>query len=59
MATDFFSDPQRLAPRSTVKTLLPDGAFTLHHPEPLGPYARCVGEWLERWAHERPAAGPR
>ena len=52
----FFADPTQLAPRRTVKTDLGAGAFTLHHPEPLAPYARCVGEWLERWADETPNA---
>jgi feruloyl-CoA synthase len=52
----FFDDPTQLAPRRTVKTDLGGGAFTLHHPEPLAPYARCVGEWLERWARETPQA---
>ena len=52
----FFKDPTQLAPRRTVKTDLGGGAFTLHHPEALAPYARCVGEWLERWARETPDA---
>jgi feruloyl-CoA synthase len=52
----FFDDPTQLAPRRTVKTDLGGGAFTLHHPEPLAPYARCVGEWLVRWARETPDA---
>ena len=52
----FFDDPTQLAPRRTVKTDLGDGVFTLHHPEPLGRFARCVGEWLERWARETPEA---
>jgi feruloyl-CoA synthase len=52
----FFDDPTQLAPRRTVKTDLGGGAFTLHHPEPLAPYARCVGEWLLRWARETPDA---
>jgi feruloyl-CoA synthase len=52
----FFDDPTQLAARRTVKTDLGGGAFTLHHPEPLAPYARCVGEWLERWARETPQA---
>jgi feruloyl-CoA synthase len=51
-----FDDPSQLAPRRTVRTDLGDGAFTLHHPDPLGPYARCVGEWLERWARDKPDA---
>jgi feruloyl-CoA synthase len=52
----FFDDPTQLAPRRTVKTDLGGGAFTLHHPEPLGRFARCVGAWLERWARETPDA---
>ncbi len=52
----FFDDSSQLAPPRTVKTDLGGGAFTLHHPEPLAPYARCVGEWLERWARETPDA---
>lgn len=31
-----------------------DGALVLRSPEPLQPYARCLGEHLERWAVERP-----
>jgi feruloyl-CoA synthase len=52
----FFDDPRQLAPRRALKTDLGGGAFTLHNPEPLGAYARCVGEWVERWARETPAA---
>jgi feruloyl-CoA synthase len=52
----FFDDPRQLAPPRTVRTELGGGAFTLRHPEPLGAYARCVGEWLERWARETPQA---
>jgi feruloyl-CoA synthase len=52
----FFTDPLMLAPAQTVKTDLGAGAFTLHSPETLLPYARCVGEWLERWAQETPEA---
>jgi feruloyl-CoA synthase len=52
----FFDDPRQLGPRRTVRTPLADGAFTLSHPDPLGPYARCIGEWLERWSRETPDA---
>lgn len=30
------------------------GVIVLRSPEPLGDYARCLGEHLERWAKERP-----
>ena len=31
-----------------------DGTMVLRSPEPLGPYARAVGEWLEQWASRSP-----
>jgi feruloyl-CoA synthase len=31
-----------------------DGTLVVRSPEPLRPYARCVGEYLERWAAEKP-----
>jgi feruloyl-CoA synthase len=52
----FFDDPRLLAPRRTEKLLLGDGAFVLRHPEPLRPYVRCIGEWLEQWARQTPEA---
>ena len=52
----FFDDPHQLAPRRTVRTTHGDGSFTLTHPEPLAPYARCVGEWVEHWAALKPDA---
>ncbi|NRF65651.1 feruloyl-CoA synthase [Aquincola sp. S2] len=53
---DFFDDPEQLAPPRTLCTRRPDGSLLLRSPEPLGHYARCIGEWLERWAHETPDA---
>ncbi len=52
----FFDDPEMLAPAQVVRTDRGGGIFTLQSPEPLGPYPRCVGEWIERWARETPAA---
>ena len=49
-------DPQWLAPPRTVRVGFDDGSFVLRSPEPLKPYARCVGDWLERWAIETPDA---
>jgi feruloyl-CoA synthase len=34
----------------------PDGTLLLRSPEPLGDYARCIGEWVEQWARETPDA---
>ena len=49
-------DPALLAPRAVEKHELAGGAFVLRCPEPLQPYARCVGEWLEHWAVQTPDA---
>jgi feruloyl-CoA synthase len=54
MATPFLSNPQLLAPRQTLREELGHGAFVLRSPEPLRPYARCIGEWLEHWAAHTP-----
>lgn len=53
---DFCSDPRMLAPARTERVDLGDGAFVLRSPEPLQPYVRCVGEWLEHWARATPDA---
>jgi feruloyl-CoA synthase len=52
----FFDDPHLLAPRRVVQSPLADGGFVLRSPEPLAPYARCVGDWLEHWAAQTPDA---
>ena len=54
MSTAFFDDPRWLAPPRTVKLDAGDGSFVLRSPEPLEPYARCIGEWLETWAQQTP-----
>jgi feruloyl-CoA synthase len=51
-----FDDPALLAPPRTVRITFDDGSFVLRSPEPLRPYARCVGEWLEHWAAAMPDA---
>ncbi|MEN0108202.1 MAG: feruloyl-CoA synthase [Pseudomonas sp.] len=51
--TDIYHS-DRLAPARTVYEPCADGGFILRSPEPLQAYARCVGEWLEHWAAERP-----
>jgi feruloyl-CoA synthase len=45
-----------LAAARALRTPLPDGAFVLHSPQQLAPYARCIGEWLEHWAAATPEA---
>jgi feruloyl-CoA synthase len=56
MALDWIDDPRWLAPPRAIRVNLDDGSFVLRSPEPLKPYARCIGEWLERWAAETPNA---
>lgn len=53
---DFFNDETQLAPPRTVRIDFDDGSFALRSPVALKPYARCIGEWLERWARETPDA---
>ena len=48
----FFADPALRAPPRAERIELGHGSFVLSNPEPLQPYARCVGEWLERCARE-------
>ena len=50
----FLDDENQMAPPSTVLAPFDDGTFTLRSPVALRPYARCVGDWLERWARETP-----
>jgi feruloyl-CoA synthase len=52
----FFDDPSMLAPPRVERIDLGGGAFVLRSPEPLQPYARCIGEWLEHWAALTPGA---
>ena len=51
-----FDDPNALAPARAERVDLADGGFVLRHPEPLQPYTRCVGAWLEHWAVTTPDA---
>lgn len=50
----FLDDETQIAPPRTVLTRFDDGSFTLRSPMALRPYARCIGDWLERWARETP-----
>ncbi|AVO53206.1 feruloyl-CoA synthase [Ectopseudomonas mendocina] len=52
--TDFPTLSARLAPAEVIFEPRDNGEFVLRSPQPLQPYERCIGEWLERWARERP-----
>jgi feruloyl-CoA synthase len=54
VSSNFFTDPQQLAPPRTDCERRADGSIVLRSPEALQPHARCIGEWLERWAAETP-----
>ena len=56
MNQSFFTDPTLLAPPHVHREPLANGGFVLGSPEPLEPYARCTGEWLEQWARSTPEA---
>ena len=44
----------RFAEAAVAVEHLPGGGMVLRSPQPLEPYARCIGEWLDRWAAEAP-----
>src|SRR5437016_1088198 len=46
--------PIRFLPARVEVERRTDGTIVLRSPEPLRPYARCLGEYLERWAAEKP-----
>ncbi|HSW04564.1 feruloyl-CoA synthase [Aquabacterium sp.] len=54
MSFALFNDPSSLAPQRAIREDLPGGGFLLRHPEPLQPYARCIGAWLDHWALTTP-----
>ena len=52
----FVDDPDNVAPPRVERLTLTDGSFVLRSPQALGPYARCIGDWLEQWARDTPEA---
>ena len=48
------SERADLAPAAVMCEYRADGSFIMRSPEELQPYARCVGEWLDFWAAEKP-----
>jgi feruloyl-CoA synthase len=45
-----------LAPPAVLREDRPDGVFVLRSPLALQTPARCIGEWLDRWADATPEA---
>ena len=56
MHPEFLGDENQIAPPATVLVHQDDGSFVLRSPVALGAYARCIGEWVEQWAREKPHA---
>jgi feruloyl-CoA synthase len=52
----FVDNPDHVAPPGAERLTLSDGSFVLRSPQALGPYARCIGDWLEQWARDTPDA---
>jgi len=51
-----FQDGQSLAPPRVALEPRADGGFVLRNPQPLQPFTRCIGDWLEHWAQTTPEA---
>ena len=51
-----FDEPDSLAMPRVLKSARADGSFVLSSPEPLGGYARCIGEWVQHWSVATPDA---
>lgn len=49
-----FETPGALAPAQIRRVRRDDGSTVLSSSQSLRPYARCIGEWVERWASETP-----
>lgn len=51
-----FGDAGALSVPRVLREDLPGGAFVLRSADPLQPYTRCIGDWLEHWADLTPDA---
>jgi len=54
MTVELFGEAGSLATPHVLREPLAGGGFILRSAEPLQPYARCVGDWLEHWAATSP-----
>src|SRR5437867_9897880 len=48
------SDRLSIARPSVRCTTRADGSIVLESTQNLGPYSRCIGDWLEHWARTTP-----
>ena len=49
MSISLFGASHSLLTPQAVREDRADGSFVLRSPEPLQPYARCIGDWLDHW----------
>ena len=49
-----FQEERSLSPRRVTLESRADGSFVLRNPQPLQPFSRCIGDWLEHWAACKP-----
>lgn len=52
----YFDDPSMLARPAVELVDHPDGSFVIRSTLPRPDTVRCIGDWLERWARDRPHA---
>jgi feruloyl-CoA synthase len=55
MKQEYSSALPGFAPAAVVSETRPDGSILLRCPRALGPYVRCIGEYLVHWAQAAPA----
>lgn len=56
MRTPLFRSGESLASPQVIREHRADGSFILRSADPLRPYARCIGDWLDEWAMATPEA---
>jgi feruloyl-CoA synthase len=49
-----FQESLSLAPPRVTMEQRADGSVVLRNPQPLQPFARCIGDWLEHWVAMKP-----
>ncbi|PAT36830.1 feruloyl-CoA synthase [Vandammella animalimorsus] len=54
MGRDLFAAPGQLAPKEVQVHHREGGILVLRSPQPLAEPVRCIGDWLEHWAIQRP-----
>lgn len=56
MSSSLLAAAGALAQPAVLREDRADGSFLLRNPQPLQPFARCIGDWLDHWAATTPDA---